>query len=95
MKDDHVAVGITDEAHVTDAGVLDPHHFRTACLRLFDRGLNVCDAEGEAALVRPEREVVVLGVGERLEIWAASVWDREEQSVIGAYVAGMLRPDAS
>jgi MraZ protein len=62
------------------------------------------DLDGQGRLVIPQslrtraglsREVVVLGVGERLEIWAASVWDREEQALIGAYVAGTLRPDAS
>jgi DNA-binding transcriptional regulator/RsmH inhibitor MraZ len=40
------------------------------------------------------KEVVVLGVGERLEIWEAVTWDREEQSLVGAYVAGSLRPEA-
>ena len=72
--------------------------------RMFFGNAERADLDGQGRLVIPQvlrtraglsREVVVLGVGERLEIWAASVWDREEQSVIGAYVAGMLRPDAS
>ena len=72
--------------------------------RMFFGNAERADLDGQGRLVIPQslrpragltREVVVLGVGERLEIWAASVWDREEVPLIGAYVAGKLRPDAS
>jgi transcriptional regulator MraZ len=72
--------------------------------RMFFGNAERADLDGQGRLVIPQslrtragltREVVVLGVGERLEIWAASVWDREEQPLIGAYVAGTLRPEAT
>ena len=61
------------------------------------------DLDGQGRLVIPQilrtqaglaKEVVVLGVGERLEIWEAATWAREEQSLVGAYVAGTLRPES-
>jgi MraZ protein len=72
--------------------------------RMFFGNAERADLDGQGRLVIPQslrsraglaKEVVVLGVGERLEIWEAGVWDREEQALIGAYVAGTLRPDAS
>ena len=70
--------------------------------RMFFGNAERADLDGQGRLVIPQtlraraglsREVVVLGVGERLEIWEAEAWDREEQSLVGAYVAGTLRPD--
>jgi len=70
--------------------------------RMFFGNAERADLDGQGRLVIPQtlraraglsREVVVLGVGERLEIWEAGAWDREEQSLVGAYVAGTLRPD--
>lgn len=72
--------------------------------RMFFGNAERADLDGQGRLVIPQnlraraglsREVVVLGVGERLEIWEASAWDREEQALVGAYVAGTLRPDPS
>lgn len=45
------------------------------------------------AQVRLEREAVVVGVSERLDIWAAATWDRYEQTHGGAYTSGALEPD--
>lgn len=59
------------------------------------------DSQGRVVIPQPlrgrvgiEREAVVLGVGERLEIWAGAAWDRYEQSMAGAYLAGTLRPES-
>lgn len=38
------------------------------------------------------REVVVLGVWDRMEIWDRAAWDRYEESFGGAYQAGALHP---
>ena len=72
--------------------------------RMFFGNAERADLDGQGRLVIPQnlrtraglsREVVVLGVGERLEIWEAGAWDREEQALVGAYVAGTLRPDTA
>jgi MraZ protein len=39
------------------------------------------------------REAVVVGVSERLEIWASEAWDRYEQTHSGAYSSGALEPE--
>jgi len=39
-----------------------------------------------------EREVVVMGIFDRLEVWPAAAWDRYEQMHVGAYRAGALGP---
>ena len=36
------------------------------------------------------RDAVVVGVSDRLEIWAGQAWDRYEDSRMGAYMAGAL-----
>jgi hypothetical protein len=64
VQDDHVAVGIPDEAHVADPCVLDPHDLRAASLDLFDCGLNVWDTQRDTALVRREGKAVVLRLPE-------------------------------
>jgi MraZ protein len=38
------------------------------------------------------REVVVVGVQDRMEIWDAEVWERYQESFSGAYRAGTLYP---
>ena len=40
-----------------------------------------------------EREAVVLGVDDHIEIWPAHLWDRYQQDVSGAYSSGLLDPD--
>jgi MraZ protein len=42
--------------------------------------------------VRLQREAVVVGVSNRLEIWPAEEWDRYHASKIGAYLDGSLNP---
>jgi hypothetical protein len=48
VEDQHVAVRILDEAHVADAGVLDPQHLRPGRPKLLDSRLDVGDAKREA-----------------------------------------------
>ena len=71
--------------------------------RMFFGNAERADLDGQGRLVIPQtlrsraglaKEVVVLGVGERPEIWEAATWAREEQSLVGAYVAGTLRPES-
>jgi MraZ protein len=59
------------------------------------------DAQGRLVIpqrlrnqIRLGREAVVVGVSERLEIWAADAWDRYEDSLAGAYASGALAPEA-
>ncbi len=42
--------------------------------------------------VRLERDVAVVGVSDRLEIWATEVWERYQQAHEGQYASGTLRP---
>lgn len=42
--------------------------------------------------VRLDRDVAVVGVSDRLEIWAREVWERYQLSHEGPYTAGTLRP---
>jgi MraZ protein len=37
---------------------------------------------------RLDREIVVVGVSDHLEIWPGPVWDREQQRLIQEYIAG-------
>jgi MraZ protein len=43
--------------------------------------------------IRLQREAVVVGVSERLDIWASEAWDRYEQAHAGAYSSGALEPE--
>jgi MraZ protein len=40
------------------------------------------------------RDAVVVGVGDHLEVWERSTWERYEQANLGAYEAGALSPRA-
>jgi MraZ protein len=71
--------------------------------RMFFGNADRVELDGQGRLVVPQglrarvglqREAIVLGVGERLEIWAGSAWDRYEQGLVGAYVSGTLRPES-
>jgi MraZ protein len=75
-----------------------------AYARMFFGSAERVDLDGQGRLVVPQklrsqvglgREVVVLGVSERLEIWDAGVWDRYEQAHAGAYTGGTLEPEAT
>jgi MraZ protein len=39
------------------------------------------------------RDVIVIGVSDRLEIWSGDAWDRYEESQAGAYTSGSLDPE--
>jgi MraZ protein len=40
-----------------------------------------------------EREAVVLGLGDHLEIWSGPAWDRYREQRVGTYVTGGLQPE--
>jgi MraZ protein len=72
--------------------------------RMFFGNAERADLDAQGRLVIPaglrarvglSAEVVVVGVGERLELWEGSTWDRYEQSLVGAYVTGSLRPEGA
>ncbi len=72
-----------------------------AFARLFFGNAERVDLDGQGRLVIPQRlrsavgldrEAVVLGVWERLDIWPSAAWDRYEQHHAGAYVGGHLDP---
>jgi len=72
--------------------------------RMFFGNAERVDLDSQGRLVIPQtlrarvgldREAIVLGVGERLEIWAGPAWDHYEQGLVGAYVSGALRPEPS
>jgi MraZ protein len=72
-----------------------------AYARMFFGNAERADLDSQGRLVIParlraavglEREAVVVGVSERLDIWAAPVWDRYEQTHSGAYASGALEP---
>ena len=46
------------------------------------------------AQIALDREAVVIGVWDRMEIWNAAEWDRYEQANAGAYATGVLAPEA-
>ncbi|MBI3649411.1 MAG: division/cell wall cluster transcriptional repressor MraZ [Actinobacteria bacterium] len=59
------------------------------------------ELDGQGRVTLPQRlrdvvgivkEVVVLGVRDRLEIWDRETWERYEQAHAGAYQAGTLAP---
>jgi MraZ protein len=47
------------------------------------------------AQVRLQREAVVIGVAEWLEIWPADAWQRYEEQHAGAYASGALDPETA
>jgi MraZ protein len=72
--------------------------------RMFFGNADRVDLDGQGRLVIPQalrarvgldREAVVVGVGERLEIWSGPAWDHYEQGLVGAYVSGSLHPEPS
>ena len=72
-----------------------------AYARMFFGNAEQVELDSQGRLVIPqrlrsqiglEREAVVIGVSERLEIWASDAWDRYEQTYSGAYSGGTLEP---
>jgi MraZ protein len=74
-----------------------------AYARMFFGSAEPVELDSQGRLVIPQRlrsqvslgrEVVVVGVSERLEIWASEAWERYEQAYAGAYSGGTLEPEA-
>ena len=74
-----------------------------AYARMFFGNADRADLDGQGRLVIPQRlrvqiglqrEAVVVGVSERLDIWPGEAWDRYEQVHAGAYSSGTLEPEA-
>ena len=72
-----------------------------AFARLFFGASDEARVDGQGRITIPQRlrdavgiakEVVVLGVRDRMEIWDRETFDRYEQSFAGAYQAGSLDP---
>ncbi len=72
--------------------------------RMFFGNAEQLALDGQGRLVIPqklraqiglERDAVVVGVSDRLEIWSGPAWDRYEQARVGAYMAGALEPDGA
>ena len=70
--------------------------------RMFFGNADRVELDGQGRLVIPQqlrgrigldREAVVLGVSERLEVWSGPAWDRYEAARAGAYVSGALQPE--
>jgi MraZ protein len=40
-----------------------------------------------------ERDVMVVGVFDHLEVWSGPVWEQQESARLGAYMAGTLEPE--
>jgi MraZ protein len=73
-----------------------------AYARMFFGSAEAAELDAQGRLVIPQRlrnqvalgrEVVVVGVSERLEIWASEAWERYEQAYAGAYSGGTLEPE--
>jgi MraZ protein len=81
---------------------LNGQHAR-AYARMFFGNAERVDLDSQGRLVIPQklrtgvgigRDVIVIGVSDRLEIWSGEVWDRYEQSQAGAYTSGSLEPES-
>jgi MraZ protein len=73
-----------------------------AYARMFFGSAEAAELDTQGRLVIPQRlrnqvglgrEVVVVGVSERLEIWGSESWERYEQAYGGAYAGGTLEPE--
>ena len=81
---------------------LNGQHARAYARMLFGNAERV-DLDNQGRVVIPQklrtgvgigRDVIVLGVSDRLEIWSGEAWDRYEQSQAGAYTSGSLEPES-
>jgi MraZ protein len=72
--------------------------------RMFFGNAERADLDGQGRLTVPqrlrgrvglEREAVVVGVYDHLQIWAGPAWDAYERDLVGAYSSGVLDPDGS
>lgn len=80
---------------------LNGQHAR-AYARMFFGNAERVELDTQGRLVIPQkhrsevgigREVLVIGVSDRLEIWSREAWDRYEQAHAGAYTSGSLEPE--
>lgn len=72
-----------------------------AYARMFFANSDEARIDGQGRLTIPQRlrdaveigkEVVVLGVRDRIEIWDRAAWERYEETYAGQYQAGTLEP---
>ena len=72
-----------------------------AYARLFFASSDEAKLDGQGRLTIPQRlrdasgikkDVVVLGVRDRIEVWDRRTWDRYEEAFAGAYRSGTLEP---
>lgn len=87
------------EVHSRPLAEQDARHYA----RMFFSSADRVDIDGQGRLVIPQklrsevglaREAVVVGMYDRLEIWASDAWDRYEATHRGAYLSGTLQPNA-
>ena len=81
---------------------LNGQHAR-AYARMFFGNAERVDLDTQGRVVIPQklrtgvgigRDVIVIGVSDRLEIWSGEAWDRYEQSQAGSYTSGSLEPES-
>ncbi len=74
-----------------------------AYARMFFANAERVDLDGQGRLLIPQklrsqvgldREAVVTGVYDRLDIWASEAWDRYQQLHAGSYTTGSLEPES-
>jgi MraZ protein len=74
-----------------------------AYARMFFGNAERVDLDSQGRLVIPQkhrseagigREVLVIGVSDRLEIWSRDAWDGYEKAHAGAYTSGSLDPES-
>ena len=81
-----------------DSGPLSSRQERNRARALFSHAERVnVDDQGRVVIpqflrerAKLDREVVVLGISDHLEIWPAGEWDRQEQVLVEEYVADVL-----
>jgi MraZ protein len=87
-------------AEVQALAISDPRN--RAYARMFFGNAERVDLDAQGRLVLPRqlrenarlsREVTVVGVSDRLEIWARDAWEAYEQAHEGSYSSGTLVPE--
>jgi MraZ protein len=85
-----------------DSGPLSTREERNRARALFGNAERV-SVDGQGRIVIPQflrerakldREVVVLGVSDHLEIWPGAEWDRQQEAWVEEYVAGVLQGES-
>lgn len=82
-----------------DSGPMSTREERNRARTLFGNAERV-NVDDQGRIVIPQflrerakldREVVVLGVSDHLEIWPGAEWDRQQEAWVEEYVAGVLQ----